>query len=128
MQVVKVNSRSLMNFSVRILQTSVKLVHVEIFELITCSVRGTGMLGKRALTPNKTNVQEECYITQCDSCFEVVLYFLLLLHHQLLLPLDISNRNQKSLYGVMTNRLQLGSTSLTISNGLLPFYEMSKQR
>ena len=41
MQLVKVNSRSLMNCSVGILQTLVKLVQVEIFELITCSATGT---------------------------------------------------------------------------------------
>ena len=33
-----------MNFSVGILQTLVKLVQVQILELITCSVTGTGML------------------------------------------------------------------------------------
>ena len=39
-----------MNFSVGILQTLVKLVQVEILELITCSATGTGILVKRALT------------------------------------------------------------------------------
>ena len=56
MQLVKVNSRSLMNFSVGILQTLVKLVQVEILGLITCSTSGTGMLVKRALTSNETKV------------------------------------------------------------------------
>ena len=37
MQLVKVNSRSLMDFTVGILQTLVKLVQVEVLELITCS-------------------------------------------------------------------------------------------
>ena len=39
-----VNSRSLTNFSVGILQTLVKLVQVKNLELITCSATGTGML------------------------------------------------------------------------------------
>ena len=43
-----------MNFSLGILQTLVKLVQVEILELITCSAIGTGMLVKRALTSNET--------------------------------------------------------------------------
>ena len=42
MQLVIVNSRSLTKFSVGILQTLVRLVQVEIFELITCSATGTG--------------------------------------------------------------------------------------
>ena len=52
MHLVIVNSRSLMNFSVEILQTFVKLVQVEILESTTCST--TGMLVKRALTSNET--------------------------------------------------------------------------
>ena len=44
MQLVKVNSKSLMNFSVVIFQILVKLVQVEILELITYSATGTGML------------------------------------------------------------------------------------
>ena len=56
MQLVIVNSRRLMNFSVEILQTLVKLVQVEILELITCSTTGTGMLVKRALTSNETKI------------------------------------------------------------------------
>ena len=51
-----VNSRSLMNFSVGILYTLVKLVQVEILELITCSATGTGILVKTALTSNETKV------------------------------------------------------------------------
>ena len=51
-QLVIVNSRSLMNFSVGILQTLVKLMQVEILQLITCSTTGTGMLMKRVLTSN----------------------------------------------------------------------------
>ena len=54
MQLVRVNSRSLMNFSVGILQTLVKLVWVEILELMTCSATATGMLVKRGLTSNET--------------------------------------------------------------------------
>ena len=38
-----------MNFSVVILQTLVKLVQVEILELITCSATATSMLVKRTL-------------------------------------------------------------------------------
>ena len=56
MQLVIVNSRSLMNISVGILQMLVILVQVEILELITCSATGTGMLVKRALTSNETKV------------------------------------------------------------------------
>ena len=54
MQLVRVNSRSLMNFSIGILQTLVKLVQTEILELMTCSETGTGMLLKGALTSNET--------------------------------------------------------------------------
>ena len=53
MQLVKVNSKCLMNFSVGILQILVKLVQLEILQLITCSATGTGMLMKRALTSNE---------------------------------------------------------------------------
>ena len=55
-RLVKVNSKSLMNFSVGILQILVKLVQVEIFQLITCSATDGGMLVKRALTSIKTEV------------------------------------------------------------------------
>ena len=65
MQLVIVNSRSLMNFSVGILQTLVKLVQVEILELITCSATGTGMLVKRALTSNETKVSSFGSIERC---------------------------------------------------------------
>ena len=56
MQLVMVNSRSLMNFSVRILQTLAKFVQMEILELITCSAACSGMLVKRSLTSNETKV------------------------------------------------------------------------
>ena len=49
-----VNSKNIRYFSVGILQTLVKLVQVEILELITCSATGTDMLVKRALTSNET--------------------------------------------------------------------------
>ena len=65
MQLVKVNSKSLMNFSVGILQILVKLVQVEILELITCSATGTGMLVKRALTSNETKVSPSGFIERC---------------------------------------------------------------
>ena len=65
MQLVKMNSRSLMNFSVGILQTLVKLVQVEILQLITCSATGTGMLVKRALTSNETKVSSSGFIERC---------------------------------------------------------------
>ena len=65
MQLVKVNSRSLMNFAVRILQTLVKLVQVEILELITCSATGTGMLAKRALISKETEVYSSGFIERC---------------------------------------------------------------
>ena len=64
-QLVIVNSRSLMNFSVVILQTLVKLVQVEILELITCSATGTGMLVKRALTSNETKASSSGFIERC---------------------------------------------------------------
>ena len=54
-----------MNFSVGILQTLVKLVQVEILELITCSVTGTGMLVKKALTSNETKVSSSGFIERC---------------------------------------------------------------
>ena len=56
MQLVIVNSKSLVSFSVGILVKLVKLVQVEILELITCSATGTGMLVKRVLTSNETKV------------------------------------------------------------------------
>ena len=66
MQLVKVNSRSLMNFSIGILQILVKLMQVEILELITCSATGTGMLVKRALTSNETKVfSSSGFIERC---------------------------------------------------------------
>ena len=54
-----------MNFTVGILQTLVKSVQVEIVELITCSGTGTGMLVKRALTSNETNVSSSGFIERC---------------------------------------------------------------
>ena len=54
-----------MSFSVGILQTLVKLVQVEILELITCSARGTGMLVKGALTSNETKVSSSGFIERC---------------------------------------------------------------
>ena len=65
MPLVIVNSRNLMNFSVRILWTLVKLVRVEILELITCNATGTDMLVKRALTSNETNVSSSGFTEQC---------------------------------------------------------------
>ena len=60
-----VNSRSLRNFSVGILQALLKLVQVEILELITCSATGTGMLVKRALTSNQIKVSSSGFIERC---------------------------------------------------------------
>ena len=54
-----------MNFAVGILQTLVKLVQVEILELIICSATGTGMLVKRVLTPNETDVSFSGFIERC---------------------------------------------------------------
>ena len=54
-----------MNFSVGISQILVKLVKVEISELITCSAMGTGMLVKRALTSNDTKVSLSGFIERC---------------------------------------------------------------
>ena len=52
-----VNSRSVMIFfSVGILQILVKLVQVQILELITCSATVTVMLVNSALTSNETRV------------------------------------------------------------------------
>ena len=65
MQLVKVNSRSFINFTVGTLQTLVILVQVEILELITSSAAGTGMLVKRALTSNETNVSSSGFIKRC---------------------------------------------------------------
>ena len=65
MQLVRVNSRSLINFSVGILQTLVKLVQVQILELITCSTTGTGTLVKRAMTSNETKVSSSGFIERC---------------------------------------------------------------
>ena len=65
MQLVRVNSRSLMNFSIGILQTLVKLVQIEILELITCSATSTCMLVKRVLTSNETKVSSSGFIERC---------------------------------------------------------------
>ena len=54
-----------MNCSVGILQTFVKLVQVEILELITCSATGSGMLVKRALASNETKVSSSGFIERC---------------------------------------------------------------
>ena len=54
-----------MNSSVGILQTLVKLMQVEILELITCSATGTSMLVKRALTSNTTNISSSGFIERC---------------------------------------------------------------
>ena len=54
-----------MNFTVGILQTLVKLVQVEILELITCSATGTGILVNRALTSNETNVSSYGFLERC---------------------------------------------------------------
>ena len=54
-----------MNFTAGILQTLVKLVQVEILKLITCSATGTGMLAKRALTSNETNISSSGFIERC---------------------------------------------------------------
>ena len=43
----------------------VKLVQVKIFELITCSATGTGMLVKKALTSNDTNVSSPGFTERC---------------------------------------------------------------
>ena len=75
MQLVRVNSRSLINFSVRILQTLVKLVQVEILELINCSTTGTGMLVKRALISNETKVSSSGFIEMFNFLGEVCTIF-----------------------------------------------------
>ena len=54
-----------MNFSVGILQTLVKLVQVEILELMTTSARGSGMLVMRALISNETKVSSSGFIERC---------------------------------------------------------------
>ena len=54
-----------MIFSVGILQTLVKLVQVQILELITCSATGTGLLVKRALTLNEIKVSSSGFIDRC---------------------------------------------------------------
>ena len=64
-----------MNFSVGILQTLVKLVQVEIFELITCSATGTGMLVKRALTSNETNISSSGFIETFNFLDEICTIF-----------------------------------------------------
>ena len=65
MQLVTVNSKSLMNYSSAILQILVKLVQVEILELINCSVKVTSMLVKRTLTSNETEVSSSEFIEKC---------------------------------------------------------------
>ena len=54
-----------MKVSIGILQTLVKLMLVEILELITCSAAGTGMLVKRALTSNETKVSSSGFTESC---------------------------------------------------------------
>ena len=65
MQLEIVNSKSLMKFSVGILQPLVKMVQVEIWELITCSATGKGMLVKGALTSNETKISSSGFIERC---------------------------------------------------------------
>ena len=65
MQLVKVNSKNLMIFTVGIFQALMKLVQVENLELITCSTTGTGMLVKRVLMSNETNVSSSGFIERC---------------------------------------------------------------
>ena len=48
MQLVIVNSRRLNDFSVGFLQTLVKLLQVEILELITCSATGYSYAGEES--------------------------------------------------------------------------------
>ena len=59
------NSRSLITFSVQILQTLVNMVQVEILELIICSTTGTGMLVKTALTSNNTKIFSSGFVERC---------------------------------------------------------------
>ena len=61
-----------MNFSVGFLQTLVKLVHIEILELIACSATGTGMLVKTALTSNETKVSSAGSIKRCSVFFDEI--------------------------------------------------------
>ena len=42
-----------------------KLVQVEILQLITCSATCTGMLVKRAVTSNETKVSSSGFIERC---------------------------------------------------------------
>ena len=65
MQLMIMNSRSLMDFSIGILQTLLKQEQVEILELVTCIATGTGMLVKRALTSNETKVFSSGFIERC---------------------------------------------------------------
>ena len=75
MQLQIVNSRSLMNFSLGILETLVKLVQVEILELITCSATGTGKLVKRALTSNETKVSSSGFIEEMFNFLDEIWTF-----------------------------------------------------
>ena len=52
-------------FFVGILHTLVKLVLLEILELIACSTTGTGILVKRALTSNETKLSSSAFIERC---------------------------------------------------------------
>ena len=54
-----------MNFSIGIFQTLVRLMHVEILELMTCSVTATGILVKGSLTSNETKVSSSQFIERC---------------------------------------------------------------
>ena len=64
-----------MNVSIGILQTLVKLVQVDILELITCSATGTGMLIKRALTSNETRVSSSGFIEMFNFLDEICTIF-----------------------------------------------------
>ena len=57
--------QKLINVSVGIMQTLVKLVQVEILELISRSATGTGMLVKRVLTSNETKISSSGFIEGC---------------------------------------------------------------
>ena len=60
-----VNFRSLMKFSVEMLQTLAKVAQVKILELITCGATDTGMLVKRALTSNESTISTSEFIERC---------------------------------------------------------------
>ena len=73
MQLVIVNSRSLINFSCRDLADIGETGACRVLELMTCSATGTVILMKTALTSNETKVSSYGFTERCFFLMKSVL-------------------------------------------------------